>query len=108
MTFVHLDVGNEENEGIAEFFGVTKVPLKHLRLFKCFTTGLEPNVCHIRDGGLLQVPASGGQGKQDNRRKRERLRRRLLCRQVEEVPEVGVPAQGLGRQARQDPCLNKL
>ena len=25
MTFVHLNVGNEENEGIAEFFGVTKV-----------------------------------------------------------------------------------
>jgi len=24
MTFVHLNVGNEENEGIAEFFGVTK------------------------------------------------------------------------------------
>merc|ERR1712130_198865 len=24
MTFVHLDIGNEENEGIAEFFGVTK------------------------------------------------------------------------------------
>ena len=25
MTFVHLDVGNEEHDGIAEFFGVTKV-----------------------------------------------------------------------------------
>ena len=25
MTFIHLDVGNEENGGIAEFFGVTKV-----------------------------------------------------------------------------------
>merc|ERR1712055_69629 len=30
MTFVHLDIGNEENEGIAEFFGVTKVSFKYL------------------------------------------------------------------------------
>jgi len=30
MTFVHLDIGNEENEGIAEFFGSPRTQAQHL------------------------------------------------------------------------------
>jgi len=34
MTFVHLDIGNEENEGIAEFFGVTKATSPTFAIFE--------------------------------------------------------------------------
>ena len=37
MTFVHLDIGNEENEGLAEFFGVTKVFEAPSPYYCCFT-----------------------------------------------------------------------